>query len=49
MIDLTRDPKAKRTVWIITHTDSEGFHRQLAMSDEDMTELVRRWTIMHKI
>ena len=42
MVTLTNDRKASR-MWLITVTDSEGFHRQLPISHDDMTELVRLW------
>jgi len=42
MIDLKRDKKAKNC-WLITTTDSEGLHRQLPITYDDMTELVRLW------
>ena len=38
MVELTRDRKA-RHMWLITTTDSEGFHRQLPISHDDMREL----------
>lgn len=41
-VTLKRDRKAK-DCWLITTTDSEGFHRQLAISHDDMTELMRQW------
>ena len=39
---IKRDKKAK-DCWLITMTDSEGFHRQLAITFDDMRELVRQW------
>ena len=42
MVELKRDKKA-RDCWLITTTDSEGFHRQLPITFDDMTELVRLW------
>ena len=30
-------------MWLITVTDSEGFHRQLPISYDDMTDLMRQW------
>ena len=42
MVELTRDRKA-RNIWLITTTDSEGFHRQLPISHDDMTDLMRQW------
>ena len=42
MVELKRDRKA-RNLWLITVTDSEGFHRQLPISHDDMTELMRQW------
>ena len=43
MVDIKFDKKSKST-WIITRTDSEGFHRQLALSEGEMDELVRLWS-----
>ncbi len=37
MIGLNKDKKSE--TWIITHTDSEGFHKQLQISRDDMNEL----------
>ena len=42
MVELKRDKKA-RDCWLITTTDREGFHRQLAITFDDMRELVRLW------
>ena len=42
MVELKRDKKA-RDCWLITTTDCEGFHRQLAITSDDMRELVRLW------
>lgn len=42
MVELKRDQKA-RDLWLITTTDSEGFHRQLPISHDDMTDLMRQW------
>ena len=41
-VTLKRDRKAK-DMWLITTTDSEGFHRQLPITFDDMRELVRLW------
>lgn len=41
-VTLKRDRKAK-DIWLITTTDSEGFHRQLPITFDDMRELVRLW------
>jgi hypothetical protein len=41
-VTLKRDRKA-HDCWLITTTDREGFHRQLAITYDDMTELVRLW------
>ena len=43
MVTLLTDRKAKGRVWIITKTDSEGFHHQLTLTNDDMRELVRLW------
>lgn len=42
MVTLKRDKKAHDT-WMVTVTDSEGLHRQLPISFDDMRELVRLW------
>ena len=42
MVELTKDRKAK-DCWLITTTDREGFHRQLHITFDDMSELVRLW------
>jgi hypothetical protein len=42
MVELKRDRKAK-DCWLITTTDSEGFHRQMFITFDDMHELVRLW------
>lgn len=41
-VTLKRDRKA-HDIWLITTTDSEGFHRQLPISHDDMTDLMRQW------
>lgn len=41
MIDIKKDKKS--TTWIITRTDSEGFHRQMNVTEDEMNELVRLW------
>lgn len=43
MVTIKRDSKANGCVWIITKTDNEGFHHQLALTNDDMRELVRLW------
>ena len=42
MVTLKIDRKAK-DCWLITTTDSEGYHRQLPITFDDMRELVRLW------
>ena len=42
MVELKQDRKA-HNIWLITTTDSEGFHRQLPISHDDMTDLIRQW------
>lgn len=42
MVELKIDRKA-RQMWLITTTDSEGFHRQLPITHDDMTDLMRQW------
>ena len=41
-VTLKRDRKAK-DCWLITTSDSEGYHRQLPITFDDMRELVRLW------
>ena len=41
-VNIKRDRKAK-DCWLITTTDSEGYHRQLPITFDDMRELVRQW------
>ena len=41
MVELKKDKKSD--MWIITSIDSEGFHRQLPISHDDMTDLMRQW------
>ena len=42
MVTLKCNKKA-HDIWLITVTDPEGFHRQLAITYDDMCELVRQW------
>ena len=42
MVTLKRDRKT-RHMWLITTTDSEGFHRQMPITFDEMRELVRLW------
>ena len=42
MVTLTNDRKA-RNMWLITVTDRDGFHRQLPITHDDMTDLMRQW------
>ena len=42
MVILTKDRKTSH-MWLITVTDSEGYHRQLPISHDDMTDLMRQW------
>lgn len=37
MVELSRDKKS--SVWILTTTDSEGFHRYVYLTEEDKEEL----------
>ena len=41
-VTLKRDKKA-HDIWLITVTDSEGLHRQMPITFDDMRELVRLW------
>jgi len=40
MIELTKDKKS--STWILTKTDSEGFHRQMNLTDEEVIELCKK-------
>lgn len=40
-IDITKDRKS--STWIITKTDSEGFHHQLNLTTQEMDELTDKW------
>ena len=42
MVTIKQDKKG-RDIWLMTVTDSEGFHRQLPISHDDMTDLMRQW------
>lgn len=42
MVELSKDRKAHE-VWVITKTDSEGFHRQLCLTFDEMTDLMYLW------
>ena len=42
MVELKNDRMTRR-MWMITVIDSEGFHRQLPISHDDMIELMRQW------
>ena len=42
MVDIKRDKKS--ALWTITRTDSEGFHRQLSLTEREMDELVLLWS-----
>ena len=42
MVTMKRDKKAK-DIWLITTTDSDGSHRQMPITFDDMRELVRLW------
>ena len=41
MVELTKDNKSD--MWIITRTDSEGYHHPLAISNDEMRVLVSLW------
>lgn len=41
MIEINKDKKSP--TWIITQTDNEGFHRQLAVTRQEMNQLVQLW------
>ena len=38
MVTLTKDRKGE--TWIITHTDAEGFHRQMSLARDDLLNLM---------
>lgn len=37
MIEINKDKKS--STWILTRTDSEGFHRQINMTKEELLDL----------
>lgn len=41
MIELNKDKKSP--TWILTKTDSEGYHRQLNLTKEELDDLVMLW------
>ena len=41
MIELNKDKKSP--TWILTKTDSEGYHRQLNLTKEELDNLVMLW------
>ena len=41
MVELNMDKKSD--MWIITRTDSEGYHHQLAISNDEMRDLMSLW------
>lgn len=41
MVDIKKDRKTGH--WTITRTDSEGFHRQLTLTEAEMDDVVRLW------
>lgn len=46
MIDIKKDTKS--ATYIITKTDSEGFHHQLNVTAEEIEELIRQWILINK-
>lgn len=42
MVELKKDKKS--TTWLLSKTDSEGFHRQLHLTEKDFDILVEKWT-----
>lgn len=42
MIDVKRDNKSEDN-WIVTKTDSEGFHCQLNLTLDEMNQIVNYW------
>ena len=46
MIEMKRDRKTKGEMWIITRTDSEGFHHQLALNRAELKELKEKIEIL---
>ena len=41
MVSLSKDRKSP--LWIITVTDSEGFHKQINVSSDELDDLVEQW------
>ena len=42
MISLSKDKKSP--TWTLTRTDSEGYHRQLNLTADELDEIVAIWT-----
>lgn len=41
MIELKKDKKS--VTWLLSRIDSEGFHRQLNLTEEELDSLVEKW------
>ena len=41
MVELVRDKKSSS--YVLTKTDSEGYHRQVSLTADDLNELTRIW------
>ena len=41
-IEINKD-KNSRQVWVVTKTNSEGFHQQIALTEDELDILVRLW------
>ena len=41
MVELHKDKKSP--TWILTKTDSEGFHRQVNLTEDELNHLVEIW------
>jgi hypothetical protein len=46
MISLSKDRKSP--TWILTKTDSEGYHRQLNLTADELDEIVEIWRVNPK-
>ena len=41
-IEINQDKKG-RNIWVVTKTNSEGYHQQLALTEDELDMLVRIW------
>ena len=44
MVELKKDGKS--VTWVLTKTDSEGYHKQMNLTRDELNELTRIWHIL---